>query len=107
MFPNIQLESLLAQLFFFFLLHYLLSCHCYLGEDTNSHLTTTSFQAVVAANEVSPEPPLLQTKQSQLPQLMPIRLVLQIPHQLFCPCLGTLQDLSVLLVARGPVLLLK
>ena len=29
---------------------------------------------------VSPEPPLLPTEQSQLPQLLPIRLVLQTPH---------------------------
>lgn len=35
MFPNIQLESLLAQLFFY-LLHYLLPCHCYLGEEAQN-----------------------------------------------------------------------
>ena len=34
----------------------------------------------IESNEVSPEPPLLQTEQSQLPQLPPVRLVLQAPH---------------------------
>ena len=43
----------------------------YLGEETNTYLTTTSFQVVVEREKVSPQPPLLQTKQSQLPQLLP------------------------------------
>ncbi|NXX41129.1 ZFY16 protein, partial [Tricholaema leucomelas] len=43
------------------------------------HLTTTPFQVAVVSNEVSSQPPLLQTKQSQQPQ--PI-LVLQTVHQL-------------------------
>ena len=42
----------------------------YLGEDTNTCLTTTSFQVTVESNKVSPQPPLLQTKQPQLPQLL-------------------------------------
>ena len=46
----------------------------YLGEEANPHLDTTSFQVVV---ELSPEPPLLQTKQSQFPQSLLIRRVLQ------------------------------
>ena len=37
----------------------------YLGEETNTHLTTTSFQVVVETDKVSPQPPLLQTKQPQ------------------------------------------
>ena len=32
------------------------------------HLPTTSFQVVVESNQVSPEPPPLQAKQSQFPQ---------------------------------------
>jgi len=40
----------------------------YLGEETNTHLTTTSFQVVVESNNVSTEPPLLQTKQTLFPQ---------------------------------------
>ena len=76
----------------------------YLGEETNTHLTTTSFQVVVESNKVSPQPPLLQTKQPQLPQLLLIRLVLQALHKLLCPSLDTLQQLCSLLVVRGPKL---
>jgi len=36
----------------------------YLGEETNLNLTTTSFQVAVESDKVSPQPPLLQTKQS-------------------------------------------
>jgi len=39
----------------------------YLGEETNTPLTTASFQVVVESNEVPPRPPLLQTK-ALLPQ---------------------------------------
>ena len=48
----------------------------YWGEETNACLTTTSFQVVVEGNKVPPQPPLLQTKQTQLSQLLFIRLVL-------------------------------
>ena len=48
-------------------------------------LTTTSLQVVIESNEVSPEPPLLQTEQSQLLQPLLIRPVLQTPHQLVSP----------------------
>jgi len=48
----------------------------YLGEETNTCLITTSFQVVVESNKVPPQPPLLQTKQPQLPQLLLVRLVL-------------------------------
>ena len=49
----------------------------YLGEETNTHLTTTSFQVVGESNKVSPQPPLLlQTKQAQLSQSLLVRLVL-------------------------------
>ena len=77
---------------------------CYLGEETDTHLATTSFQVVVESDKVSPEPPFLQTKQPQFPQLLLIRLVLQTLHQLLCPSLDTLQLLSVFLVVRGPKL---
>ena len=43
----------------------------YLGEETNTRLTTTSFQVVVESNKVPPQPPLLQTEQPQLPQALP------------------------------------
>ncbi|KAK4822933.1 hypothetical protein QYF61_023433 [Mycteria americana] len=76
----------------------------YLGEQTNTHLATNSFQVVVESDKVSPQPPLLQTKQPQFPQPLLIRLVLQTLHQLRCPSLDTLQHLNVSLVVRGPKL---
>ncbi|KAK4823284.1 hypothetical protein QYF61_000444 [Mycteria americana] len=48
--------------------------------------------------------PGLAAKQSQLPQPLLIRLLLQTLHQLRCPSLDTLQHLNVLLVLRGPKL---
>ena len=50
----------------------------YMGEEANPHLTT--LQLAVESDKVSPQPPLLQTEQSQFPQLFPRTLVLQIPH---------------------------
>ncbi|KAK4810953.1 hypothetical protein QYF61_013361 [Mycteria americana] len=83
-FPNIQSKPPLAQL------EAISSCPiaCYLGEETDTQLSTTSFQA----------------KQSQLPQPLLIRLLLQTLHQLRCPSLDTLQHLNVSLVVRGPKL---
>ncbi|KAK4816062.1 hypothetical protein QYF61_011070 [Mycteria americana] len=83
-FPNIQSKPPLAQL------EAISSCPitCYLGEETDPHLSTTSFQA----------------KQSQLPQPLLIRLLLQTLHQLRCPSLDTLQHLNVPLVVGGPKL---
>ncbi|KAK4806229.1 hypothetical protein QYF61_013373 [Mycteria americana] len=81
-FPNIQSKPPLAQL------EAISSCPitCYLGEETDPHLSTTSFQA----------------KQSQLPQPLLIRLLLQTLHQLRCPSLHTLQYLNIPLVVGGP-----
>ena len=75
---------------------------CYRGEETSPQLPTTSFQVVIESNKMSPEPPFLQTKQRQFPQLSLIRLVLQTLHQLRCPSPDMLQHLSVFLVVRGP-----
>ncbi|KAK4816015.1 hypothetical protein QYF61_011005, partial [Mycteria americana] len=61
---------------------------CYLGEETDPHLSTTSFQA----------------KQPQFPQPLLISLVLQTLHHLRCPSLDTLQPLNVSLVVGGPKL---
>ncbi|KAK4831485.1 hypothetical protein QYF61_017986 [Mycteria americana] len=99
-FPNIQSKPPLAQL------EAISSCPiaCYLGEETDPHLATPSFQAVVESDEVSPQPPSLQAKQPQLPQPFLISLVLQTLHQLRCPSLHTLQPLNVSLVVRGPKL---
>jgi len=71
-FPNIQSKPPLMQL-------EAISSYpiaSYLGEETNTHLTTASFQVVVESNTVSPQPPLLQTKQPQFPQPLLIGLVL-------------------------------
>ena len=75
-FPNIQPQSPMVQL------EAILSSPIagYMGEEANPQLTTTSLQVVVESNKVSPEPPLLQTKQSQLLQLLLIKPVLQIHH---------------------------
>jgi len=43
---------------------------CYLGEETNTHLATASFQVVVERSNVSPQPLFLQTEQPQFPQLL-------------------------------------
>ena len=75
---------------------------CCLGEEAKPLLLTASLQEAVECSEVSSEPPLLQTEQSQLPQLLLIRLVLQTPHQFCCPSLDTFQGLNVFLVLRGP-----
>ncbi|KFZ65127.1 Friend leukemia integration 1 transcription factor, partial [Podiceps cristatus] len=41
---------------------------CYLGEETDPHLTTTSLQAVAASERVSPQFPSLRAEHPQLPQ---------------------------------------
>ncbi|KAK4829607.1 hypothetical protein QYF61_005707 [Mycteria americana] len=99
-FPNIQSKPPLVQL------EAISSCPitCYLGEETDPHLSTTSFQVVEESDKVSPQPPLLQAKQSQLPQPLLIRLLPQTLHQLRCPSLDTLQHLNIPLVVRGPKL---
>ncbi|KAK4817921.1 hypothetical protein QYF61_002762 [Mycteria americana] len=99
-FPNIQSKPPLAQL-------EAISSRpiaCYLGEETDPHLSTASFQAVAESDEVSPQPPFLQAKQSQLPQPLLISLVLQTLHQLHCPSLEMFQPPNVSLVVGGPTL---
>jgi len=56
-FPNIQSKLPLMQL-------EAIASHpiaSYLGEETNTRLTTTSFQVAVESNKVSLQPPLLKT----------------------------------------------
>ena len=69
----------------------------YMREEADPQPTTTSIQVVIESGKVSPEPPLLQTEQFQLLQLLLIRPVLQTPHQLCCPPLDTLRGLDVFL----------
>lgn len=47
-----------------------------LGEETDPHLATASFQVLVESDKVSLQPPFLQDKQPQLPQplLIPLQL---------------------------------
>jgi len=58
----------------------------YLGKEANPHLTTTSFQIVLESIKVSSEPPLqssstiIQIEQTQFPQPLLVRLVLQTLH---------------------------
>ncbi|KAK4832946.1 hypothetical protein QYF61_026602 [Mycteria americana] len=99
-FPNIQSKPPLVQL-------EAISSRpitCYLGEETDPHLATASFQGVVESDKVSPQPPFLQAEQPQFPQPLLIRLLLQTLHQLPCPSLDTLQHLNVSLGVRGPKL---
>ena len=62
---------------------------CYVGEKADPHLATASFQAAVESVKAFPEPALLQTEQSQFPQPLLMRLVLQSPLQFYCPSLDT------------------
>ncbi|KAK4810299.1 hypothetical protein QYF61_017346 [Mycteria americana] len=77
-FPNIQSKPPLAQL--------------------------EAISSLVESDEVSPQPPFLQAEQPQVPQPLPISLVLQTLPQLRCPSLDTLQPLNVSLGVRGPTL---
>ena len=76
----------------------------YLGEETNTCLTTTSFRVVVESNKVPPQRPLFWTKQPQLPQLLLRGHVLQALLQPRCPSLDALQHLNIPVVVRGPKL---
>ena len=93
-FPNIQSKPPLVQF------EGVSSCPitCYLGEETNTHSTTSSFQVAVESKKVSPQPPLLQTKQHQFPQPLLVWLVLQTLHQPRCSSLDALQHINVFLV---------
>ena len=70
-FPNIQSKPPLVQL-------EAISSHSitYLGKDTDPHLATIPFQAVVESGKVSPQPLFLQAKQPQFAQLFLIGLAL-------------------------------
>ena len=75
-FPNVQPESSLAQLEA--IPSSPITSHP--REEAGPQLTTASLQVVMESNKVSPEPPLLQTEQSQLLQLPLTRPVLQTPN---------------------------
>ncbi|KAK4817942.1 hypothetical protein QYF61_002786 [Mycteria americana] len=60
--------------------------------------------SILSILEGKHEKQYVRAKQSQLPQPLLIRLVLQTLHQLHCPSLDTLQHLNVSLVVGGPKL---
>ncbi|KAK4817189.1 LOW QUALITY PROTEIN: hypothetical protein QYF61_003582, partial [Mycteria americana] len=96
-FPDIQSKPPLAQL-------EAISSRpitCDLGEETDPTSLQPPFRQF---DEVSPQPPFLQAEQPQVPQPLPISLVLQTLPQLRCPSLDTLQPLNVSLGVRGPTL---
>ncbi|KAK4816662.1 hypothetical protein QYF61_019898, partial [Mycteria americana] len=58
----------------------------------------------VESNEVTPQPPFLQTRQAQSPQPLLIGHSFQPFHQLWCPPLHAFKDLHILLKLWGPEL---
>jgi len=67
------------------------------GEEADFHLATTSFQVAVESNKVSPKPSLLHTKQSQFPQLLPVR-----PFTASLPFSGHIPGPPCLPCSEGP-----
>jgi len=90
-FPIIQPESLLLQF------EAISSSIVSYTEEADPQLATTSLQVAVESNKVTHELLLLQTDQSQLPQPLLIRFVLQTSHQLHCLSLNLLQGLDFFL----------
>ncbi|KAK4831880.1 hypothetical protein QYF61_020027 [Mycteria americana] len=85
-------------------------CCQHLGTCTHSLLTDQDFykdsnfeKCQLLKSQLHPSL-FEQAKQSQLPQPLLIRLLLQTLHQLRCPSLDTLQHLNVPLVVGGPKL---
>lgn len=64
--------------------------------ETNLYLTTTSFQVVAESDDLLPEPPLLKTKKTQLPQPLFIKHILELTKALL--------HFNVLFKVRGPEL---
>ena len=64
-----------------------------MGEEADSSVTTTFLWVVAEGDKVSPEPPLLRTEISQIPQPLPHKTCA--PDQLCCPSLNTLQCLGL------------
>ncbi|TRZ18534.1 hypothetical protein HGM15179_008589 [Zosterops borbonicus] len=97
--PNIQYKPLLKQL------QAIISCPitCYLGEQSDPHLATTSFQVAVESNNVTPELPFLQVKHpTSFSCSSPDSCSRPLPNSIAL-FLDMLQPLNVLVV-RGPEL---
>ena len=76
-------------------------CH---REEPGSILVALTLYIFININKVTPQSPLLQTKETQLPQPFFIREVLHSLNHLCCPALDPLQQFPVLLELRGPEL---
>ncbi|KAK4812856.1 hypothetical protein QYF61_022582 [Mycteria americana] len=72
--------------------------------EVTSRRGSTPKEEVLVLATLSGLQHLARAEQPQVPQPLPISLVLQTLHQLRCPSLDTLQPLNVLLVVRGPTL---
>uniref|UniRef100_A0A803V581 Centrosomal AT-AC splicing factor n=1 Tax=Ficedula albicollis TaxID=59894 RepID=A0A803V581_FICAL len=59
-----------------------------LREETDPHVAPASFQAVVESDKITPEPPFLQAKQSQLPQPLLVRTPAPAPAPVSWPFSG-------------------
>lgn len=73
----------------------------WLGENTYSHFTTPSFQVYVESGNVPHDPPFLQAKHPQLPQMLLIWHSLD-PSPEPLPFPGQHQHLNAFLQAMGP-----
>ena len=74
------------------------------GEEISTSLSLSAPQEAVESNEVTPQPPALQTRQTQCPQLLFIRHAFQPFHQLCCHPLDAFKDLHILPKLWGPEL---
>ncbi|PKU37700.1 hypothetical protein llap_11996 [Limosa lapponica baueri] len=74
---------------------------CYLGKETNLHLSTTSSQVVVESYKVSPQPPFLQAKQTPVPSAAPHKVCALDPSPALLLSFGHAAAPQYLLVVRG------
>lgn len=77
---------------------------CHLGKYADSLLAATSLKVVVGSDEVSSQPSLLQSKQSQHLQLLLIICFSYFFPQHHCFYLNTLKQTNILFTMRGPKL---
>jgi len=73
----------------------------YPEKEAEPPITTVSFQVIVEKEEVFPEPPLLQTEQSQFPQPLFIKLVPD-PSPALLPFFGHAPEPQFLSCSKGP-----
>ena len=66
------------------------------GEEISTFLSTLSPQEAAESNEIIPQPPFLQTRQAQSPQLLLIGHAFQPFHQLYRSPLDAFKDLNIL-----------